>query len=499
MDEQLIFTTHSTCTVANIHSAAQINLKQCVTDYPNGACLVGNKYLFVAQAKKALINVYNISGANKRESVEQRLPLPETVNCLEVVENPIGESLPVFHLPYLLLASTPSGKLYIWELNSGNLLAVKPMAHYQAITKIQSIMNGRYIVTSGADARVMIWQTIDLVTKEEPKPVHILHDHTLSVTDFCVSNAHASHISAKLFTISDDTTLRCYDLNMDLYKEPKLIATFTFPFALKSIALDPADRACYVGGQQGVFALNLYYKMEALKIVNLINSPNNIYACVEATANEKRSELYSLGQISCPKITTKNATKLACSMDGSFLVVGDVSGSCTIMDIYAKQPVKEVHALASQDTMGSVTSIISTVIATGESDSLLTTEKAQTTQKIPNLQKNIYNRQGLHDIFFQVGESRDDLVLPLDDFESYLDQAASEENAFMQLGGVVTGVKVVKQLEEVAPEVVAESSNDQEVTELKQTVQQLTDAYKELREMHEKLFQEHEELLNKSS
>ena len=140
MDEQIIFTTTTAGTITNIHSFEQSNLRQCTVSAPNSAVQVGNKYLFVAQAQKALINVYNISGPHKRESIEQRLPLPEPVTCLEVVNHntvsattQIGGSLhklPEFNLPYLLLATTESGKLYVWELNSGILLNVKPMAHY---------------------------------------------------------------------------------------------------------------------------------------------------------------------------------------------------------------------------------------------------------------------------------------------------------------------------------------------------------------------------------
>lgn len=115
MDEQLCFTTNTTCTVGYLHSPNQTNLKQCSTENRNGSCLVGNKYLFVAQAKKALINVYRIGGSGKRESVEQRLPLPEALSCLEVVENntEFGNA-PQSQLPYLLLGSTASGKLALY-------------------------------------------------------------------------------------------------------------------------------------------------------------------------------------------------------------------------------------------------------------------------------------------------------------------------------------------------------------------------------------------------
>ncbi|CAI4783331.1 CBM_collapsed_G0048330.mRNA.1.CDS.1 [Saccharomyces cerevisiae] len=235
MDEQVIFTTNTSGTIASVHSFEQINLRQCSTQSRNSCVQVGNKYLFIAQAQKALINVYNLSGSFKRESVEQRLPLPEILKCLEVVENDgvqydriqgVNHNLPDFNLPYLLLGSTESGKLYIWELNSGILLNVKPMAHYQSITKIKSILNGKYIITSGNDSRVIIWQTVDLVSasNDDPKPLCILHDHTLPVTDFQVSSSQGKFLSCtdtKLFTVSQDATIRCYDLSLIGSKESR--------------------------------------------------------------------------------------------------------------------------------------------------------------------------------------------------------------------------------------------------------------------------------------
>ncbi|SCV05269.1 LANO_0H03774g1_1 [Lachancea nothofagi CBS 11611] len=495
MEEQLCFTTGSTCTVAFLNAAKQTDLKQCGTEFRNGSVRVGPSHLFVAQRRKALINIYKISGTGSRESVEQRLALPEPVSCLEVVKNVESQEW-----PYLLLASTPTGKLYVWELGSGQLLTAKSLAHYQPITKIQSIVNGKYVITSGLDSRLMIWQTMDLVTQEDPKPVYTLHDHTLGITDFCVSNAHATtHLSGKLFTVSHDMTLRCYDLNIEVWPQPHLLATFTFSGPLECVTLDSADRACYVGGPQGTHQVNFYYPLGSTKIVNLLSAEGNrIMSCVESQAQENVRELYTMGQIVCPKITGASSTKLACSMDGSQLVVGDSLGKCTVMDIFSKQPLKELHSIVSNESCGEVTSLVLDLIDQDPSESLLATGKSQIEHKFPNLQKNVFTREGLHDVYCQITADREEAVAPLDDFQSYLNQVASEENAFMQLGSVVSTVKVVGQMEhqEEANMEAKVSSESEELTTMKETVGQLTGAYKDLREMYEKLFREHETLLS---
>ena len=86
MDEQIIFTSGNTGTVSLLHSLDQSNLRQCQTDSRFSSCVVKQKYLFVAQSKKALIQIYSLHGANKRESVEQRLPVPEVLQCIECVD-----------------------------------------------------------------------------------------------------------------------------------------------------------------------------------------------------------------------------------------------------------------------------------------------------------------------------------------------------------------------------------------------------------------------------
>ncbi|AMD19416.1 HBR515Wp [Eremothecium sinecaudum] len=511
MDERVLFTSGITATTSFLHSSGQSNLKQCATSSRNSAVMVGDR-LLVSQANKALINVYIMNDSNKKESVEQRLPLPELISCIAVVENNNAvesncERTNV-DLPYLLLASTPSGKLYIWELASGKLLCVKPMSHYQTITKIQAIVNGKYVVTSGADARLIVWQTSDLVLQDEPKPVYMLHDHTLAITDFAVSNAHNSdYLNTKLFTVSEDMSLRCYQLS-NAFERPQLLNTFTFPVPLTSVALDSADRCVYVGTTEGVYALPTFYHLDpkGSKIVNLLQlGENKILSITESQEgmSANRQELFQMGTIVCDKIYPTQATTMQVSMDGSLLVVGNTLGSCSVIDIYSKQIMKELAPLVTKDAhLGPVNNLM-VIPCIAHSESLTQTgvsgsQSAKVT-KIPNLEKAIYDREDMHNLMFQKGRKRDPSpILPVSDFEKYIDNVAQEESVFMQLGAVNSTLKVVgEQLPSSNASSSQDTSKDAEVATLKETVQQLTAAYKDLREIHEKLYEDHEKLLQK--
>ncbi|CCD25656.1 chromatin-binding/pre-rRNA-processing protein IPI3 NDAI_0F03380 [Naumovozyma dairenensis CBS 421] len=560
MDEQLIFTTTNAGTITNIHSGEQSNLRQCTVGSPNSAVQVGHKYLFVAQEGKALINVYNISGPHKRESVEQRLPLPEIVKCLEVVENNNSNAAVAdFDLPYLLLASTESGKLYIWELNSGILLNVKPMAHYQSITKIKSIMNGKYVITSGNDARVIIWQTMDLIEQDDPKPICILHDHSLPVTDFQVSLTHGDFLSNSgliLFTASQDSTVRCYDLRLiatennkkkrrkvnnstdtegqqqqqqnDDLSQPRLIATFSLPFPINSLCLDPADRAMYLGTNNGCFALDLFYKLKNNRIVNLLqlNNEDNkskIYSLVERIPHgipQDSNSLYAIGQLLCDKVSSSHVTALKSSMDGTLLAIGDSMGKISITEIYSKQILKTLQPLTSgqisngpvmnllietqfNDTKNQLIGIISSSSKSSSGSS------TQNSMKIPTLQRIIYDKEKLgqlHDIWFQTGEPigsnnmtmQSKIITPLNDFNGYLNNIKSQELIFQkQQEQGSTEIKTIREqtITSINPKQDTTTANkDKEIAELKKNIATLTSAYKDLRDMHEKLYEEHEKL-----
>ncbi|CDO93655.1 unnamed protein product [Kluyveromyces dobzhanskii CBS 2104] len=504
MEEQVIFTSGTTGTVSTIHSLDQSNLRQCQNDTKFSCCVVKKKYLFVAQSKKALIQVYDLHGSNKRESVEQRLPVPEVLQALETVDE-----------DGLLLGATDSGKLYIWQIASGNLLNVKPMAHYQGIVKIKSICHGKYVVTAGNDSRLIFWQTMDLVQREDPKPLFTIHDHSLPITDFVFSNSLGDSLDGEIYTTSKDMSLRCYSISA--YHEPICVSTFTFPTSLNCVSLDTADRAVYVGTDSGVIQIPAYYKLGTYKIVSLLQPIEpKIYSVTEVAPGAMESDLstreksFSIGQIICTRIVNGNTTAVATSIDGSLLVTGDSSGKCTVTEIFSNQPLKEIRALSTNDSTGPVSNLIVFPI-TQQSESLLDATKVTKPWKFPTLQRSIVKReQGINDVYVQFQDNSLQTVLPISDFGTYLDTVASEENVFHQTGSINSTVNRIASSKASATAGGKESKNssgkdneddllkskDKEIARLNGLVLSLTDAYQDIRMMHEELMKEHQALLN---
>lgn len=508
MDEQVIFTSAISATVTQIHSAGQANLKQCAVSSRNSAVVIGNR-LLIAQENKALINCYITGGSKKRESIDQRLPLPEVFNCLEVVQNPVaGRSCNggcKVDVGYLLLGSTGCGKLYIWEMGSGKLLGMKPMAHYQAITKIQSIVNSKYVMTSGADGRLNVWQTLDLVTEQEPKPVYTLHDHTLPITDFVVSNAYnGEYLNTKVFTVSEDMTLRCYQISSQ-FEKPLVLNVFTFSSPLISVALDPGDRCLYVGTSDGTLVLPIFYSLDETsgKLVNLLQLGENKILSVseisqEATPN--RQQLFNMGKLVCEKIYSGEATALQVSVDGSLLVLGTMQGTCMVVDVYSKQTIKELAPLVTKDAiLGPVNNLllIPSIMRSESLDVLSNSKNSPDIFKIPNLEKAIYSGEGVHNIMHQTDITTDIIsVSPLAHFENYLDNVAHDENTFIHLGLTNSTRNEMERPEAISRiPTISDDDKTSEISKMKETIKQLTGAYKDLREIHENLYKEHQRIL----
>ena len=266
--------------------------------------------------------------------------------------------------------------------------------------------------------------------------------------------------------------------DVSIGKTPVLLATFTTPYSIKSIVLDPADRACYIGTAEGCFSLNLFYKLKGNAIVNLLQSAGvntvqkgRVFSLVQRNSltggeNEDLDALYAMGQLVCENVLNSNVTNLLTNPyrleRGNLLLEGESKG-------------KQASNNNGHNFM-----------------------------KIPNLQRVIFdgkNKGHLHDIWYQIGEPEAEtdpnLALPLNDFNAYLEQVKTQESIFSHIGKVSSNVKVIDNKIDATSSLDSNAAKDEEITELKTNIEALTHAYKELRDMHEKLYEEHQQMLDK--
>lgn len=401
--------------------------------------------LFLA-GSKPLITVYSWG----KESPDQRIPVPEPLTCMALCKHPSNEEInhkvPNFQLPWLLAGGSASGKLYIWELSSGNLVCVKE-AHYQAINVLKFSECGTFLVSGGADARCSVWKTLDLVTIDDPESQKsasalTFMDHTLAVTDICLTTGIRSDI--RLYSSSKDGTIRNYDLTSG-----KLITTFVLPLSVECLAVDPAGRACYAGLSDGTIRTVLQYKVNPhTSVLEAVGGNGKVVTL--ATDPELR-ELFVHHQPS-------RVTSLRVSLDGTTIISSDESGRVMVADAVTTQVVKALSQVPS--------SIIYLAV-----DTVLTGSQSGRFEKkhrlIPQLKRVLVDGDiSKHVVSMELSEE----IKPQPDFELWLQQKAEE----------------AREVGEQKEHKHKEKEQDSEAEKLAK----LTKAYGELRQKHEQLLRE---------
>jgi len=462
MDEAVFYITegdpadkHSQESLGAISS---IQTSQHFTSFRNadcpryGAALTGmgpGERLFIAGRNKALITSYSWG----KESAEQRFPVPENMACLSVAHHPLTGSnqyKPQYSVPWLLAAGSKSGKLYVWEISSGNLLCVKD-AHYQEISVIKFSKCGTFVFTGGLDSRVMVWRTLDLVGEDSTatKPYASFTDHSLAITDLLVSESSLV-TDLRIYTTSKDGTLRVYDVSTK-----SLLTTFVFSVPVECVARDPAGRALYAGLNNGTLRqVPMYVVNQFTHVLEAIGGHGKIVT-VESDPNLHQTFVHHQDGNSTP-------TLMAVSLDGMFLVSGDNTGRVFVSDVVTKQVVKAFTPCKSGIAYLEV-GVHGTKTLNGEA------EFDKKHRLLPGLKRVLVSPDPLeHAVTMQIpGVEETDV-----EFQKWLQQKAQEEFEF-KLGDEVTV-----------------SSGGKEA-ELEEKLQKVSNAYNSLKTMYEDLYAEH--------
>ncbi|ODV72130.1 chromatin-binding/pre-rRNA-processing protein IPI3 CYBJADRAFT_168810 [Cyberlindnera jadinii NRRL Y-1542] len=467
--------TLSLAVATTLHSQAQTLAFRQASCYPNGSAITGTKAgdrVFVAAKGKALINVYTWG----KESPDQRIPVPEQLCCLVLCPNTMEPDafregdcdevddthLPKYRLPFLLIGGGISGRLYVWELNSGLLLNVKE-AHYQMPTVMKVSSDGCHLVTAGKDARVLVWRIADLVQLHKNdedfvvKPVHVISDHTLEVTGLALNNN--IHADCKLYTVSKDSTIRVYS-----FATFQLLTTFVINGQIDSIAVDDADRALYVGLEDGnIRLINLYEPNRATNVLEAIGGYGKTIT-LQPDAELKNTITYHSGS---------SVTQLALTLDGSQLISGDSKGRVVVVDLVSKQVVHEL-----KQVHGAITNLA--VLNSYQTFDNSTVEK--NSRAVPQLKRVIASGESKeHDVLFQISEPEDTKLF---DIDSYLERVGKESLVFQNLTTVDSEVIVSY----------SDGAKDSRIKELESEVLKMKSAYKDLRAMYEDLYEENSKL-----
>ncbi|EEB08890.1 WD repeat protein Crb3 [Schizosaccharomyces japonicus yFS275] len=305
----------------NLHNGSLLSTFRQSSPYPNATC-ISRSYLLSAQKNKPQLNIH----AFGKENLDQRIILPETVECLKC--SPCGS---------WLVAGTKSGQLYLWSMLSGALLHFF-RAHYEALTHLDFTDDGMILLSGSKDGEVNAWTMASLVDKSNQnnvgvnssiKPYRKFSGHTRDITGLYCGKGPA--VASRVFTTSRDNTVKIWDMSSGL-----LLTTIALPVSPICFCCDPAERVLYLGYEKGFITVPLFVNPNTKKDTSTENSAPYALGGNGKIVDGVEGEPF-------PSVQHTSAIQvLTLSFDGSLLISGDAEGTVLVWDVVSKQVLRKI-------------------------------------------------------------------------------------------------------------------------------------------------------------
>lgn len=386
-------------TVYDLHSGSPFQNFKNVT-LPRGGALQAldvsdGKRVFATQHNSSVLLTYHWG----RESCVQTIVLPEKLSAIKV--SPSGT---------WIIGGAQTGRLYMWELLSGNLVAVREK-HYQEITAIQFTQDECFVFTGSKDSTVLGWRLMDLITSSleggvnfgdqnvssnnSVQPVYSWTKvHSLDITGLCVGYGRGDN--NRVYTSSLDNTLRCWDMAKN-----ELVSTHVLPEKITALALDPAERAVYAGLANGDILLINRYKVNPA--TGVVEGPRGNNEKITLTFEDNSDIALSRSDSD----VKSSVTCLAISFDGTILAAGYSDGQVYTWDITTKQVLRKLPAHKEAISSIQILSRLKSETSKHSSTNKAVLDQSALIFKVPVF-KRILNESDIktHDVWLQVGQDK---------------------------------------------------------------------------------------------
>ncbi|KAK5111926.1 hypothetical protein LTR62_004658 [Meristemomyces frigidus] len=294
-----------------IHEYQPLNQQRAIfkksVTAPN--CLaVSGKQIFAAQTGRSVVNVYGREKGNHEATV----PFTEPITCLHLVCD---------HT--VLLLGTAQGRIFLWELASGRQITTSP-AHLQKVTCLASDPSSNFLLSASADSTAHIWSIPALLSfsntgAQDLAPVRTFTSHRAEVTALAVG--HSRGFGNFAVSASKDKTCLIWD-----FHTTNVLRTYLLPASPTCLTLDAADRAVYVGYDDGSLQqLDLYTTTQ--------ESSTTLQPLQEGPASGAALQPPERSRWRSPDASKGAVLDISLSFDSSTLISGHQSGVVLAWDV----------------------------------------------------------------------------------------------------------------------------------------------------------------------
>ncbi|CZT15041.1 related to ribosomal assembly complex component Ipi3 [Ramularia collo-cygni] len=282
--------------------SAQRSLYKKSATLPN--CLaVSESHVFAAQADKAVVHVYNREKGNHEATV----PFTERIGSITLACDDT-----------VLIIGTVEGRIFLWETCTGRQVTTN-QAHLQPVTGLVVDARSNFLLSASKDSTIHVWSLPALLSFSNANgvaPLRTFSLHRSEVTSIVLGHS----VSNCNFAVSTSKDKSCMIWD---YHTGNLIRTYLLPGVPLCTALDPADRAAYVGYEDGSLQqLDLFASQDS--IIDAVQNGGNPTEPVQPPASSRWK---------LPESSHGSALSLSVSFDGSTLISGHKSGTILSWDV----------------------------------------------------------------------------------------------------------------------------------------------------------------------
>lgn len=271
---------------------------------PQNCLAVSSSHIFAAQADKAVVHVYSREKGNQ----EATIPFTERINCLTLACDDA-----------VLILGTTEGRIFLWEVATGRQVTTA-QSHLQAVNQLVVDAASNFLISASADSTCHVWSIPALLSfstdgSQPLAPLRTFTTHRASIKALAIG--HSESLQNIAITAAQDKTCLVWD-----YHTNAMLRTFLLPSVPTSVAVDAADRAFYVGYENGgVQRIDLLSKEEA--------HLGSVQTGADAlTPIQPKTKVWSP-----PDASTGSVLSLDLSFDGTVVLAGHQSGTIIGWDI----------------------------------------------------------------------------------------------------------------------------------------------------------------------